>query len=124
MLGEFVVEHEPRVADLKLGMPDLVAHRKPRNLLRSERLLVKVDRSCAVVDGEDQIEVSVPLGNWLGHCLAPMSLAPSDAAPILPLPESLQTRPPCAGGASPTTLRPPHGSPGRPSHHPPNGRRA
>src|SRR5205085_9510641 len=31
-LGEFVVEHDPRVADLELGVPDLVAHRQPRNL--------------------------------------------------------------------------------------------
>ena len=86
-VGEFVGEHDEAVADLDLGMADLVAHRQPELLLRAERLLVEFDRRGRVVDDQIGRDAVIPFGNWL----RPFSASLSESPAATPLSASIVT---------------------------------
>src|SRR6478672_1358359 len=89
--GPFIREHDDRVTDLDLRMPDLAAMLEPQDLGCGERLLVPVDCVRRVLDGEVGRDAVIAFRNGFGHCRAPCSNPPGRAR-LLPLPESPQTR--------------------------------
>src|SRR5215211_3192435 len=68
-LRKRIRQHQLRIADLQLGVPDpAVGPGHAQHLLGAERLLVEVDRARGVVDGEIRREAVVALRNRIdGH---------------------------------------------------------
>src|SRR5439155_18083097 len=85
-LREPIGEHDSRIADRKLGVPDLPARGfGARELLRPKRPLVELDRLRRVVNGEVRAEGVVALGNRLDSQRPPFPERFAAARPILRL---------------------------------------
>ena len=55
-------------------MPDLVAHRQPRDFLGAERFLVEIDRLGAIINRQDDVHAAIAFWNGLGHLLSPKEI--------------------------------------------------
>src|SRR5580700_4392829 len=66
-LRMLVSQHDSRVSDLDLSVPDPVSHGHTKEFLRAECLLVEMNRGVGILENEIRSDRAISVGNWLDH---------------------------------------------------------
>jgi hypothetical protein len=91
-VGKLVGEHDMAVADLHLGMSELVlAHRHPQHLDRAERLAVEPNRLGRAIDDQIGRNAVIAFGNMIDRHVSFSHLLEQNVINHTPLPALRQS---------------------------------